>query len=110
MRVSSLAATRDCSLKSALAFLKLNMYALALPIVDASKKCNNNDCTRRAYIPAGFQTDGVYSGKRSFQECSSCFVYIRIILLTLFVGAMLWSMALLRRGQLRMVVDVVGSC
>ena len=41
---------------------------------------------------------------------SSSFVYHRLILSTLCVGAMLWSMAQLRRGQLRMVVYVVGSC
>ena len=40
----------------------------------------------------------------------SSFVYHRLILSTLCVGAMLWSMAQLRRGQLRMVVYVVGSC
>ena len=40
----------------------------------------------------------------------SSFVYDRHILSTQSVGAMLWSMAQLRRGQLRMVVDVVGSC
>ncbi len=40
----------------------------------------------------------------------SSFVYHRIILSTRFIGAMLWSMARLRRGQLRMVVYVVGSC
>ena len=32
----------------------------------------------------------------------------RLILSTQSVGAMLWSMAQLRRGQLRVVVDVVG--
>ena len=37
-------------------------------------------------------------------------VYHRLIYSTQSVGAMLWSMAQLRRGQLRMVVDVVGSC
>ena len=41
---------------------------------------------------------------------SSSFVYHRLILSTLCVGAMLWSMAQLRRGQLRMVVYVAGSC
>ena len=41
---------------------------------------------------------------------ASSFVYHRIISLTQSVGAMLWSMAQLRRGQLRMVVYVVGSC
>ena len=40
---------------------------------------------------------------------SSSFIYHRLILSTLCVGAMLWSMAQLRRGQLRMVVYVVGS-
>ena len=38
---------------------------------------------------------------------SSSFVYHRLILSTLCVGAMLWSMAQLRRGQLRIVVYVV---
>ena len=33
---------------------------------------------------------------------SSSFVYHRLILSTLFVGAMLWSMVQLRRGQPRM--------
>ena len=37
-------------------------------------------------------------------------VYHCIILSTQFVGVMLWSMAQLRRGQFRMVVDVLGSC
>ena len=41
---------------------------------------------------------------------SSSIVYHRLIYSTQSVGAMLWSMAQLRRGQLRMVVDVVGSC
>ena len=41
---------------------------------------------------------------------SSSFVYHRIRSLTQSVGAMLWSMAQLRRCQLRMVVCVVGSC
>ena len=41
---------------------------------------------------------------------ASSFVYHRIISLTQSVGAMLWSMAQLRRGHLRMVVYVVGSC
>ena len=40
---------------------------------------------------------------------SSSFVYHRLILLTWSVGAMRWSMAQLRRGQFRMVVDAVGS-
>ena len=40
----------------------------------------------------------------------SSIVYHRLIYSTQSVGAMLWSMAQLRRGQLRMVVDVVGSC
>ena len=38
------------------------------------------------------------------------FIYHRLILSTLSVGAMLWSMAQLRTGLLRMVVYVVGSC
>ena len=37
---------------------------------------------------------------------SSSIVYHRLIYSSLSVGAMLWSMAQLRRGQLRMVVDV----
>ena len=41
---------------------------------------------------------------------SSSIVYYRLIYSTQCVGAMLWSMDQLRRGQLRMVVDVVGSC
>ena len=41
---------------------------------------------------------------------SSSIVYHRLIYSTQSVGAMLWSMAQLRRGQLRMVVYVVGSC
>ena len=41
---------------------------------------------------------------------SSSFVYHRLIMSTHSVGAMLWSMAQLRKGQLRMVVDIVGSC
>ena len=41
---------------------------------------------------------------------SSSFVYHCIILSTLSVGTMLWSVVQLGRGQLRMVVDVVGSC
>ena len=41
---------------------------------------------------------------------SSSIVYHRLIYSTQSVGAMLWSIAQLRRGQLRMVVDVVGSC
>ena len=41
---------------------------------------------------------------------TSSIVYHRLIYSTQSVGAMLWSMAQLRRGQLRMVVDVVGSC
>ena len=45
----------------------------------------------------------------SGQTTSSSFVYQRFILSTRSVGAMLWSMAQLRRGQLRMVVDVVGA-
>ena len=40
---------------------------------------------------------------------SSSIVYHRLIYSTQSVGAMLWSMAQLRRGQLRMVVDVVCS-
>ena len=40
----------------------------------------------------------------------SSIVYHRLIYSTQSVGAMLWSMAQLRRGQLRMVVDVAGSC
>ena len=40
---------------------------------------------------------------------SSSIVYHRLIYSTQSVGAMLWSMAQLRIGQLRMVVDVVGS-
>ena len=42
-------------------------------------------------------------------DFSSSFVYHRLILSTLSVGAMLWLMAQLRRGRLRMVVYVVGS-
>ena len=41
---------------------------------------------------------------------TSSFVYHRIRSLTQSVGAMLWSMAQLRRGHLRTVVYVVGSC
>ena len=41
---------------------------------------------------------------------SSSIVYHRIILSTQCVGAMLWSVVQLRRGQLWMLVDVVGSC
>ena len=44
------------------------------------------------------------------RSASSSIVYHRLIYSTQSVGAMLWSMAQLRRGQLRMVVDVVGSC
>ena len=44
------------------------------------------------------------------EDTSSSIVYHRLIYSTQSVGAMLWSMAQLRRGQLRMVVDVVGSC
>ena len=44
------------------------------------------------------------------QASSSSFVYHRIRSLIQSVGAMLWSMAQLRRGHLRMVVYVVGSC
>ena len=49
-----------------------------------------------------------------FCHCRLCdirltsFVYHRIRSLTQSVGSMLWSMAQLRRGQLRMVVYVVG--
>ena len=53
----------------------------------------------------GFQNSSVLA----VQWCSSSFVYHRLILSTLCVGAMLWPMAQLRRNQLRMVVDVVGS-
>ena len=41
---------------------------------------------------------------------SSSFLNHRVILSTQHVGAMLWSMAQLPRGQLRMLVYVVGSC
>ena len=37
-------------------------------------------------------------------------LFFRIRSLTQSVGAMLWSIAQLRRGQLRMVLYVVGSC
>ena len=46
----------------------------------------------------------------SEHKWSSSIVYHRLIYSTQSVGAMFWLMAQLRRGQLRMVVDVVGSC
>ena len=46
----------------------------------------------------------------SGQTTSSSFIYHRRILSTLCVGAMLWSMTRLRRGQVLMVVCVLGSC
>ena len=45
----------------------------------------------------------------SFFLCSSL-VYHRVILSTQCVVAMLWSVVRLQRGQLRMVVNEVGSC
>ena len=54
--------------------------------------------------------------KGKFFTCNPCTpeiffrMYHRLVLSTQSVGAMLWSKAQLRRGQLRMVVDVVGSC
>ena len=47
----------------------------------------------------------------SMEQCFFfSFVYHRVRSLAQFVGAMLWSMAQLRRCQLRMVVCVVGNC
>ena len=51
-----------------------------------------------------------YSLVGNGRTSASSIVYHRLIYSTQSVGAMLWSMAQLRRGQLRMVVDVVGSC
>ena len=59
------------------------------------------------HTPEAVRLDHV--GRRA-NASSSSFVYHRIRSLTQSVGALLWSMAQLRRAQLRMVVDVVGSC
>ena len=58
----------------------------------------------------GADTWATTRAKEARLEASSSIVYHRIIYSTQYVGAMLWSMAQLRKGQLRMVVDVVGSC
>ena len=54
--------------------------------------------------------DGYIESRRKIESETSSIVYHRLIYSTQSVGAMLWLMAQLRRGQLRMVVDVVGSC
>ena len=63
-------------------------------------KYNNGDC--EACVAQSVVT--------CVTQPSSSIEYHRIISLTQSVGAMLWSMAQLRTGQLRMVVYVVGSC
>ena len=69
---------------------------------------------RRASLPQNMTRGGrvfacwIWRGLALLASPSSSIVYHRLIYQS--VGAMLWSMAQLRRGQLRMVVDVVGSC
>ena len=68
-------------------------------IINTVIPCSKEEVTRRR----------TRKNRDDKDENISSFVCHRLIS-THSVGAMLSSMAQLRRGQLRMVVDVVGSC
>ena len=67
-------------------------------------------CIQDQFDQPGRMAFAMFITRTSTSGKNRVFVYHRLILSTTYVGAMLWSMAHLRRIQLRMVVCVVGCC